>query len=384
MSYVAVSDKILQWALDRSGRSVEDLEKRLPRLVEWLAGDRRPTLRQLEVFSKATSTPFGMLFLEHPPKEQLPIPHFRTVTDEHVEHPSPDLIETIQIMQRRQAWIKEFSIKEGVAKLPFVGRSQIDEKPEVVAKRIRKVLGLRDNWASKQSNWTIALRHLRDATDESGILVAANGIVGNNTRRKLDTSEFRGFVLVDKHAPLVFVNASDYKSAQLFTLAHEIAHVFFGSSAAFDLRQMMPAKDKTELACNRVAAEFLVPEVELRKAWQNSKRGDDTYDNLAYRFKVSTIVIARRALDLRLISKKSFFKFYDEYTSIERKKADKRSSGGDFYAVQGARIGTRFGETVVRAVREGKLLYSDAYSLTGLHGSTFENYSSTVISRGAG
>ena len=215
-----------------------------------------------------------------------------------------------------------------------------------------------------------------------GMLVVVNGIVGNNTHRKLDPGEFRGFVLVDEYAPLIFVNGADAKSAQMFTLAHELAHVLLGSSAAFDLRQMQPADDPVELLCNRAAAEFLVPARPLRRYWPSISGAPEPFSVAARRFKVSALVAARRALDLELVSTDDFLTFYREYQKDERRTAARRSEGGDFYANQNFRVGRRFASAVVRAAREGRLLYSEAYRLTGLYGDTFERYASSIDGSG--
>jgi len=382
MSRVVVNKHVLQWALDRSSKSVRDMHPRFPKIAEWLAGVSEPTLRQLEALARTTMTPLGLLFLDKPPDERLPIPHFRTVTDDILDRPSPDLLETIQSMQRRQAWMREFVLEEGQTPLPFVRSARVGEQPTVVAQTIRDALGFAGDWASRERTWTDALRRLREAMEQVGILVVTNGIVGNNTHRKLDPGEFRGFVLVDEYAPLVFVNGSDGKAAQMFTLAHELAHVFFGSSAAFDLRQLLPAQDSTEQACNHVAAEFLVSENLLRQMWPSVRDSDEPFQMLAQQFKVSAIVAARRAMDLGLIGKQAFLDFYHAYLADERRKAAGRPDGGDFYANQHVRVGTRFGTAVVQAVKEGRLLYSEAYALTGLHGKTFDNFAASLIGRG--
>ncbi|HSF29461.1 MAG TPA: ImmA/IrrE family metallo-endopeptidase, partial [Candidatus Tectomicrobia bacterium] len=213
---------------------------------------------------------------------------------------------------------------------------------------------------------------------DTGTLVVINGIVGNNTRRKLDPAEFRGFVLVDEYAPLVFVNGADGKAAQMFTLAHELAHVWFGRSAAFDLQELQPADDAIERVCNWVAAEFLVPEGELRPIWSSDLPQSEPLQAIARRFKVSELVAARRALDLRLIAKDEFLRFYDDYRERERAAAAKGQGGGDFYASQNLRIGRRYGKAVVSAAREGGLLYREAYQLTGLHGRAFERYAASL------
>jgi len=281
-------------------------------------------------------------------------------------------------MELRQAWMHEYLVDEGEEPLPFVKSAGTDEAPTAVADRIRETLGFTVEWAASCATWTYALGLLREAIEGTGVLVVVSGIVGNNTHRKLDVEEFRGFVLVDDYAPLVFVNGADSKGAQMFTLTHELAHVFFGSSAAFDLREMQSADNPTEQACNRVAAEFLVPERTLREIWPAVANEPKPFDSLARRFKVSGIVVARRALDLSLISKSGFLDYYRDRQSHELRAAP---GGGDFYSNQKLKLGTTFTSALVSAVKEGKLLHSEAYRLTGLHGKTFEGY---VASLGIG
>jgi Zn-dependent peptidase ImmA (M78 family) len=377
MSRVAIKEIVLRWAMERAGMTIDTLERKYPNINEWATGTSQPTLKQLEGFAKTTHTPLGFFFLPFPPDERLPIPHFRTSGNEIQERPTPALLETVHAMELRQAWMREFLIEQGQEPLRFVKSATPDAKPALVANRIRQALNLNEDWANKEKSWTDALSAMRKAMEAAGILVAVNGIVGNNTHWKLDPGEFRGFVLVDDYAPLVFVNGSDGKAAQMFTLAHELAHVFFGSSAAFDLREMQPADDPMEQACNRVAAELLLPEQTMRSAWPSAKNEQEPFQIIARQFKVSVIVAARRALDLGLIQKKDFFDFYQKYLADERRTVSRnreKEGGGDFYLNQNLRVGKRFASAVARATLEGKLLYSEAYNLTGLYGKTFDRY----------
>lgn len=370
MARVYVSPDILQWAAYRSGKS-EIIHENFPNWVKWVRNESQPTLKQLEKVAKATATPLGYFFLNKPPVERLGIPHFRTINDNQTLNPSPNLLETLQMMERRQEWLRAYYIEKGYEPLPFVGKRSIKQDPKEVAKEIKKILGLENGWAAKCKTWQEALRMLFYKTDDAGIFLVVNGIVGNNTHRKLDVAEFRGFVLVDPYAPIIFINGADAKAAKMFTLAHELAHVWYGVSAAFDLQKLQPANNETERVCNMVAAEFLVPEIELQEIWIKHQNKNDRFQLLARHFKVSEIVVARRALDLNLITKDEFFEFYQHRITDEN---DLDSSGGDFYATQTFRVGRRFAETVIRATREGKLLYNEAYRLTGLKGKTFDEY----------
>src|SRR5262249_11806255 len=323
-----------------------------------------------------TLTPLGYFFLPEPPEEKLPIPDFRTVRDRGVRRPSPNLLETIHIMQRRQDWMHEYLVEQGASRLPFVGSVTLDSSQRDAARRIREAIGMTAGWAREHARWTDALLALRRATETIGIIVVINGVVANNNKRKLDPDEFRGFVLCDDYAPLVFINGADFKSAQMFTLAHELAHVWLGRDALFDLPELLPPDNQVERFCNGVAAEVLIPAAELEEFWPQAHRKDQPFQAIAVEFKVSPIVGARRALDLNLISRSTFFSFLEKQEQDEqRREAIKKArGGGDFYLTQEVRIGRRFGGAGIRAARAGRLLYRDAYHLTGLSGQTFDRF----------
>lgn len=380
MAKVAVKKKILDWALARSGKSLAELEShsKLKHIRKWITGEDRPTLRQTEALAKSTSTPLGYFFLDEPPKEELPIPLFRTVDSEEPHRFSPELLDTIYTMQRRQAWMRDFLIGQGQKELPYVGSVTSAETPEAAAQCMRDVLGVDDNWASKHSSWNDALRFLRESMEAVGIIVVVNGVVGNNTHRPLKVEEFRGFVLVDDYAPLAFVNGSDAKAAQMFTLAHELAHVCFGSSAAFDLREIRAADNPVETKCNEAAAEFLVPAELMLVHWPDAQAEEKPFAVIGRLFKVSEIVAARRALDLGLITRDVFLEFYHEYRSRTQHEKTGKSQRGDFFALQNLRVGKTFATNVIVAVKADELLYDEAYRLTGMYGKTFDRYAETL------
>lgn len=381
---VPIKPELLQWAIKRSRLRNEDLIARFPRLPEWRSGERAPTMRQLEDFARKTMTPLGYLFLDEPPDETLPVSDFRTVTDGPVDRPSPNLIETIQSMQRRQAWMRDYLVEEGQQPLEFVGSARNSRNPVTLAGQIRDTLGLNVDWAAGHATWEDALRTLRASIERIGILVASSATVGLNTHRSLDPQEFRGFVLIDDLAPLVFVNAADSKSAQMFTLAHELVHVWLGVAGVFNLVSLQPHPDETERFCNRTAAEFLVPEHKFRERWPQVRDSANPFKAIALSFKVSPLVAARRALDLQFISKAQFFAFYEkdrqEWQRLKEKQRQKQG-GPNFYDVQDARLGRRFAYAVVRAAREGRLPFGDAYRLTDLKGNTFNQYANRLVQR---
>lgn len=375
---ISINPELIRWAVARSGRSAATLARTLPKIAEWELGLTQPTLSQLEKLAKKTWTPLGYFFLPEPPEERLPVTDFRTVRDKPIPRLSPNLIDTLHTMQRRQAWMREYLLEMGHEPLPFIGSARTSDEISAVAQRIRRILGIADGWASLISTWTEALSVLREAAEAAGIMVIINGVVGNNTKRKLDPEEFRGFVLSDAHAPLVFLNGSDARSAQMFTLAHELVHLWMNEGGLFNLPELQASSHKIEQFCNKVAAEFLVPARELKRFWPEVKSNPEPFQAIARHFKVSPIVAARRALDLGLIGSQAFFEFFNAYQDDERRKAAAKKGGGDFYNNQNVRVGKRFARTVMHAAKEGRLLYRDAYSLTGLNGATFDKYAKAL------
>ena len=375
---INVKPELIRWAIERSGRSLGALARYLPRIEAWESGEARPTLKQLETLAKKTWTPLGYFFLPEPPEEKLPVPDFRTARDEPVRKSSPNLIDTLHTMQRRQWWMRDYLVEMGHERLAFVGAAKPTDKVESVAKSIRLTLGVGDGWAGLIGSWSAALSVLREAAEAAGIFVVINGVVGNDNHRKLDPGEFRGFVLADEFAPLVFINGADARSAQMFTLAHELTHLWLGVGGIFDLPDLQADGDSREIFCNRVAAEFLVPARELKPFWQEARRQPEPFHAVAREFKVSPIVAARRSLDLDLIARETFFEFYRTHQADERRQAVRAKGGGDFYNNQNVRLGKRFARAVVLAAKEGRLLYREAYSLTGLHGATFDKYAKAL------
>ncbi len=383
MERINIQPKLFLWALERCGKTEDAMESKFPKIADWLSGKVYPTLKQLEKFAAATYTPLGYFFLKEPPEDKLPIPDFRTVKGQP-ERPSPNLLDTIQTMQSRRDWMREFLLEEGQLPLSFIKSVTLRTNPVKVAMAMRNILSLPDGWANKVSTWKEALRLLRKAIEDSGVMIVINGVVGNNTHRPLDVAEFRGFALVDEYAPLLFVNGRDSKSAQMFTVVHELSHLWIGYEGVSNFNKLQPVETKVEKFCNHVAAEFLVPSSEFKKALgENQSESDhDLFHILARRFKVSPLVIARRALDIKHISKNRFFDFYNNHVKDSERDREirkaKKEKEGDFWKTQGVRIGELFGSAVVQATLEGRLLYRDAYRLTGLKGETFDSYATLL------
>lgn len=364
---VNIQSDMLLWAIDRAGIELEEFKNRFPKLEGWLAAKEKPTLRQLEDFANKVHIPFGHLLLDDPPDEPLPIPYFRTL-DAGGRQLSINVRDTIRLLQQRQEWLTEYLKEENYEPLAFVGSFSNNHNLNQIIADIREVIGLETNWAQECHNWEAALGLLTEKLEEQRIIPVFNSVVGINNHRKIPLEECRGLVLVNEYVPFLFVNSADSDAAKMFTIAHELAHIWIGQSAGFDFRNLQPADDPIEKFCDSVAAELLVPADSLRTVW-NDRRDMKA---VAKQFKVSQIVIARRLLDLAIITRDEFFRFYNEYTSREF-RSRQGQAGGDFYHTAFKRLSRKYLKYIDMAIRSNKLLIRDAYNLTGIRGDSFHS-----------
>jgi Zn-dependent peptidase ImmA (M78 family) len=281
----------------------------------------------------------------------------------HVGHPSPDLLDTVYVCQQRQEWYRDFARSMGEEPLAFVGSARPTDDVEATAAALRRTLGFDLEERRRMPTWTDALRRFIDLADALGILVMCSGVVLNNNRRHLDPDEFRGFAMADDLAPLVFINGADTKAAQMFTLAHELAHIWLGQSAVSDAQAVSVPDHEVERWCNRVAAELLVPLAVVRDEYDREAELRVEMDRLARRFKVSTLVILRRVHDAGGLTGHELWEAYDE--ELDRLHALPQGSGGDFYLTQAARVSKRFARALVVSTLEGQTLHRDAFRMLG-------------------
>lgn len=376
MAEAGVNAAMLRWARERAGFSLSDLRARVKerwveRLGDWEAGHGGPTFEQARKLAALLRAPLGYLFLDEPPTEEIDVPDLRTVGNQRRQM-STDLVEVVMDAQRKQAWLREHREDHGATRVGLVGSSSPSEQPVSIARRIRETLGITTSLRASIRTQEDYIRLLVERAEQAGIVVLRSSTVGNNTRRLLDVDEFRGFALVDDLAPLVFVNTQDVPPAQIFTLVHELAHLAIAvegvSNAPVARERSLRLRAEEEL-CNRVAAEVLLPADEFEVAWDRDIGLADNARQLSRRFKVSQLVVARRAFDDGLVTARAYWPFVRRRMELarEKKAAQQASEGGPgFLTMARVRNGKMLTETVVRAVRAGELLYRDAAGLLGV------------------
>lgn len=373
---VEVRPSVLEWARARSGIDDETLGKRFPRYDEWLAGQAAPTLKQLLTFAHRTHTPVGFLFLDEPPVEEVPIPDFRTIADRPVgtgQGVSADLLDVVYTCQARQEWYRDHQLLNGEPPLAFLGAAAVSDSVDSAAGAMRSLLDWTAEARGRCSTWDAALSWLREHAEAAGVLVMISGIVGSDTHRKLDPQEFRGFALADPYAAVVFVNGADSKAAQVFTLAHELAHLWLGETALSDLDPLSTRTNEVERWCNHVAAEFLVPMAEFLSLFDPRSDLHTQLQPLAAHFRVSTQVILGRIREAGALTWGQYLKELDEEQARVAALIAQRGSGGNYYNTKPVQIGKRFARALVASALEGRTSYTEAFRLLGLKkASTFD------------
>lgn len=364
---LAVEPKMLEWACDRSGKTRDDLRAKFPKLDAWIAGEKQPTTRQLQHFADATYTAFGQFFDAEPPPDTLPISDFRSATDAAIEHPSPHLLETIEDCQFSQLWYRDHLLDDDAEPLPFVGAVDQHALPQDVAAQYAAAAGF-EKAREESSSWEDAFREVCATLRAMGVLVFISGMVGANTRRRLDPNEFHGFALADPIAPLIFINGRDAKAAQMFTLAHEFAHLLLGDSGLDDLTIASDPSSPREQWCDAVASRMWVPEDAPLQRFQGSAPSEQAVRRFAHRCKVSSLVLLRRLRTSGLINldecQALYERSYEQYHVRDRPVAT-AGSGGDFYKALLARYGHDYTAAVVSDTLAGTASYTDMTALLG-------------------
>ncbi|NLG98996.1 MAG: ImmA/IrrE family metallo-endopeptidase [Chloroflexi bacterium] len=380
MDRAAINPAILQWARERAALSHGEIAKRVNVKEEtlhlWETGAERPTFRQAQALARALHIPLGYLFLSEPPQTVTPITDFRTLPHAQRGQFSPELEATINDALRKRDWLREWRIQEGAEPLPFIGRFKPNQNPETIANNIREVLDIPLIPPKNIRTWEEQLRSLIGQAETAGILILQNSVTLSDNRRPLSVDEFRGFTLVDPYAPVIFINTQDTIAGRIFTLAHELAHLWTGMGGISNPDPYMPENEsEIERFCNQVAAELLVPRDEFLREWQ-LLGGDDPLEKaqeLAAAFRVSVFVVLIRAREQGLIAENAFRRAYGQAAwQVEALKEDSEGQPG-FFNVWRVRNGRVLVNELLRAVRQGDVLYREASQLLNVSPKTLES-----------
>lgn len=383
MAIAVVTPQLITWARIRANMTPTEAAKKVNvsegAWSSWETGTAHPTFRQAEQLAQKLYIPFGYLFLSNPPPIQSALPDLRTLQGAPASVPSPEFHDVLNDALRKQEWYRGYLEEEGAETLPLVGRFSVNAPAALVADDIHATLAISQEARPQSANWEEFLQVLMRKIEQVGVLVLRNSVVGNNTHRHLQVEEFRGFVISDEIAPLIFLNGGDAKSAQIFTLLHELAHLWIAQSGISNPDYQKRSDEQAnpiERFCDAVAAQALVPEREFLSGWTANLSISQNLTILTRYFKVSQIVILRRAYTLGKITGDEFQDYYRNHAGGVGLP---NQGGGDFNRNVLVRNSHTFTTTIVDAVLSGRASEREAARLLDLKMPTFDRFARWMI-----
>ncbi|CAG2535294.1 M78 family [Maribacter dokdonensis] len=379
-----ITSEILKWARESANISVEDAAKKVSvspeRYLTWEDGNDFPTIRQAQILAKSFRRPFSLFFLPEIPKDFQPLQDYRRDDAQKLDTASLFIIRDVQ---EKQNWISELYEEIGEDKLPFVGKYSINDNPEIVARDILDTLKI-----SPSNYQKTPINEWIDKAETAGIFISRASYL--HSHLVLDRDLIQGFAIADKFAPFVFVNSKNWNAPQLFTLVHELAHIWIaksGISNEIDIDFTDKPKSKfhpVELFCNQVAANALMP-TELI-----TQLGADTFDSNDLIFKqakelgISSFALLVRALNLNLISQSEYkilkqdaqdeFEKFLEREKIKKEKQRERKGGPDAYLLRLNKNSKLFTRIVMDSFNNGSLSPSIASNLLNTQINKFQKF----------
>jgi len=384
-----VTPEILKWARLTARMSAEEAASKVlvpaERLEEWEAGTAQPTIRQAEKLAKAYKRPFALFFLSEIPTDFQPLQDFRRRGSEPLGTASTFIIRE---MQQKQNWISDEFKTNGERKLVFVGAFSMDDNPAEVAENILSSLQINPGSYSGTS----PLREWIDKAEAKGIFVSRTSFI--HSRMKLDSDEFQGFAIADPYAPFVFINSDDWDAPCLFTLVHELAHLWIAESGISNIGEQDIADNaelpQIELFCNEVAANALMP-TELMNSFPSStfESANEIFRNVRV-LGVSTFAFLVRSYKLGLIELDTYrylknqadrefvaYKKREEERIVLQKTGENRG-GPSYYLLQVNKNGRLFTQIVLDAYKGGFIEPTEASSLLNVKVNNFKGLESQL------
>ncbi len=347
--------RLLRWARERAGMSIEEAAARIGKtpetLAAWETGEQAPTYLQLEALAETVyHRPVALLFFPEPPEEETPTSEFRTVPEFDLDSLAPDTHFAIRDAHAYLTSIRELAGGKSQAERLVTTdiRANLNVDPQDLAQRVRAYLGVSPEdqfaWGSTRD----AMAEWREAVEATGVFVI---------KRSFKQDEISGFCIFDAQFPLIVVNNSHPFTRQSFTLFHELGHLLFGVSTIAKTSQgyvdrFAGEARRIEVACNRFAAEVLVPQTVLSRLLRGSSADIDAIPDLATRFKVSRVVVLRRFLDRQVVDQTTYERLAAEWDEDARSGS---GEGGNYYATKASYLGNALLKLAFGQYNAGKI-----------------------------
>jgi Zn-dependent peptidase ImmA (M78 family) len=353
-----VNKELLVWARKTAGypdTSVPAKKIGVPitTLESWEHGTSLPSIAKARRLAEVYKRPFAVFFMPHVPRGYNVIKEYRRLAGTKIEQESPALRFALQIAEfRREAFLESLGDDETVT--TFGGEAKLSEDPEAVGARLRTLLGVRLETQQKWNTGYEALAGWRRAAENQGVLVFQPPRVSMN--------EMRGAIIPHANTPIVLLNSKDAPYGRVFTLAHELIHLWLvrgGHNTGSSERHQSVENQPTEVFCNAAAAATLLPKQEFLHdsdvvlSAERSPQDLSLMKSIASRYGVSAETVARRLSALGLISTSE----YDRLRKEGRFGAHRRGRPGPVKIELRvlAQVGIPFAEAVIAAYYRDQL-----------------------------
>ena len=389
-----ITPSVMCWARERSVLSIEEAARKIGRpeedIIAWESGKLLPSIPQARRAAEVYKRPLAVFYLLEPPRDFETLRDYRSLPADYPPEYSQNLSLLIRTAQFRQEWMREFLIEEGLPALPFVGSASLSDSPKSISQDILQNLQLTPKEQTDCHTRREALRLWLERAERVGIFIFQQG--------QIDLKEARGFVICDEYAPFIYINSEDAQAAQLFTVVHELAHLWLNLSGVsnFEHSEIVHQKDfsSIETFCNKVAAEAVLNQKYFYRALNeldDSNPVIDKIESLANYFNVSEEVIARRLLDDDVIGKDTYLELRDlyqqrwiEYKRMERRRMKAAGGGPSYYTRKVFNNGYSFTQTVVSAYESGAISGREASGLLEVKVNHIQRLASTAGMPGFG
>ncbi len=377
-----ITAKVFKWARESAKMTEEIAASKvavpIEKFKEWENGNDYPTIRQAQKLAKAYRRPFALFFLPDVPNDFQPLQDFRKAGSKEL---STSSIFIIREIQQKQAWIRDVNEENNENKVSFIGKYSIKDNPKIVAQDILNELNINPlNYSSNNPilEWI-------DKAESNGVFISRSSFI--HPRLKLDSNEIQGFAIADSYAPFVFINSDDWNAPQLFTLVHELAHLWISETGiSNDIEPSIKNINEynpIELFCNEVAANALIPIEFIEnlddKAFDHAK---EVFKN-AKSIGVSSFALLVRALNLNFISFSVYNNLkhqadieYNEFLKREenkklKQKQKEKQGGPNYFLLLLNRNSRLFTQTVLDAFHGGAIEPSLASNLLNVQVNKF-------------
>ena len=328
----------------------------------WESGEKLPTWKQLEKASKKYGVNFFLLTSEKEISRNKEIPDFRR--NRKVGKDLVNIKEYINFLIQRQKFLSRVVKDEYSKKNKLVGSGVNIKNPKDLADFIRSAINYDFRNVKKVYDQKQKLRYFRELVEEQGIFVMKT-IASKSIHRE----DMQGAYISDPYAPLIALNRKDTLTAQMFTLAHELVHLFKDNgcvtNVAGDFRSSI-SKDSIEAFCNKVASYLVLPDESI----SGYDHTVESINNIARDFGVSPIAVFYRLKNVNLINKEDIYVFENQILEamntnlkIKEKKDQERTSGGDYNNSMKDTNGGLFNKFIFSMYTENKLSPVEAQNL---------------------